>query len=57
MEIKVREGAVLTEQLKKRTVAKVLRLRLRLPLRFSLIVPLSRSPGKLFKSFEVKCRY
>ena len=32
-------------------------LRLRLPLRFSLIFPSSRSLEKLFKSFEAKSRY
>ena len=30
---------------------------MRLPLRFYLIVPSSRSPEKLFKSFKVKCRF
>ena len=48
-------GTGVTERNNKSTVAKVSRLRL--PLRFSLIFPLSRSPEKLFKSFEVKCRY
>ena len=48
-------GTVVTERNKKSTVAKVSRLCLPLP--FSLFVSLSRSPEKLFKSFEVKCRY
>ena len=48
-------GTGVTERNKKSTVAKVSRLRL--PLRFSFIFPLSRLPEKLFKSFEVKFRY
>ena len=48
-------GTGVTERNKKSTVAKVSRLRL--PLCFSWIFPSSRSPEKLFKSFEVNCRY
>ena len=44
-------GTGVTERNKKSTVANVLRLRL--TPRFSLIFPLSRSPEKLFKSYEV----
>ena len=43
-------GTGITERNEKGTVAKVLRLRL--PLHFSLIVPSSRSPEKLFTSFK-----
>ena len=52
-------GTGVTERNKKSTVAKISRLRLplRCHLTVSLIVPSSRSPEKLFKSFEVKCRY
>ena len=42
-------GTGVTERNKKNTVAKVSRLRL--PLRFSSIVPTSRSPEELFKSW------
>ena len=44
-------GTGITERNKESTVAKISRLRL--PLRFPLIVPSRRSPENLFKSFEV----
>ena len=48
-------GTGVTERNKKSTVAKVSRLRL--PLRFSVIVPSNHCPEKLFKSFGVNCWY